>query len=61
MIDQSAMKLVVPMSESNIGKVKLGQPATVTVPALPTQKLAAHVSEHQPAADQQQRRRQLST
>jgi multidrug efflux pump subunit AcrA (membrane-fusion protein) len=38
------MQLVVPMSESSISKVKVGQPATVTVNALATEKLAAHVT-----------------
>jgi macrolide-specific efflux system membrane fusion protein len=39
------MKLVVPLSESEVGEVKRGQPATVTVEALKGTKLAAHVSE----------------
>ena len=39
------MQLVVPMSESSIGKVKVGQSATVTVQALPSEKLAAHVTD----------------
>ena len=39
------MQLVVPLSESEIGNVKAGQPATVTVEALSGAKLAAHVSE----------------
>jgi hypothetical protein len=39
------MQLVVPLSESEIGNVKGGQPATVTVEALNGAKLAAHVSE----------------
>ncbi len=39
------MQLVVPLSESEIGNVKAGQPATVTVEALNGAKLAAHVSE----------------
>jgi hypothetical protein len=39
------MKLVVPLSESEVGSVKRGQPATVTVEALKGAKLAAHVSE----------------
>jgi hypothetical protein len=43
--DLSAMKLVVPLSESEIGNVKVGQPATVTIEALKSAKLAAHVSE----------------
>jgi macrolide-specific efflux system membrane fusion protein len=44
LINLSRMQLVVPMAESSIGKVKIGQPATVTVQALPTEKLAAHVT-----------------
>jgi HlyD family secretion protein len=43
--DLSSMKLVVPLSESEVGSVKAGQPATVTVEALKSAKLAAHVSE----------------
>jgi multidrug efflux pump subunit AcrA (membrane-fusion protein) len=43
--DLSSMQLVVPLSESEIGNVKAGQPATVTVEALSGTKLAAHVSE----------------
>ena len=44
LVDTSSMNLVVPMSESDITKVKVGQPATVTVNALPDEKLAAHVT-----------------
>jgi multidrug efflux pump subunit AcrA (membrane-fusion protein) len=43
--DLSSMKLVVPLSESEVGSVKAGQPATVTIEALKSAKLAAHVSE----------------
>ncbi len=43
--DLSSMQLVVPLSESEIGNVRAGQPATVTVEALSGAKLAAHVSE----------------
>jgi HlyD family secretion protein len=43
--DLSSMQLVVPLSESEIGNVKVGQIATVTVEALEGRKLAAHVSE----------------
>jgi multidrug efflux pump subunit AcrA (membrane-fusion protein) len=43
--DLSSMKLVVPLSESEVGSVKAGQTATVTVEALKSAKLAAHVSE----------------
>jgi hypothetical protein len=39
------MHLVVALSESEIGNVKIGQIATVTVEALAGRKLAAHVSE----------------
>jgi macrolide-specific efflux system membrane fusion protein len=35
---------VVPFSESDIGKIKKHQPATVTITALPGTELAAHVS-----------------
>jgi multidrug efflux pump subunit AcrA (membrane-fusion protein) len=41
----SSMELVVPLSESEIGSVRRGQPATVTVEALAGSKFAAHVSE----------------
>jgi membrane fusion protein, macrolide-specific efflux system len=43
--DLSSMQLVVPLSESEISSVKVGQIATVTVEALGGRKLAAHVSE----------------
>jgi multidrug resistance efflux pump len=43
--DLSSMQLVVALSESEIGNVKVGQIATVTVEALESRKLAAHVSE----------------
>jgi len=39
------MQLVVPLSESEIGNVRSGQIATVTVEALEGRKLAAHVGE----------------
>ena len=43
--DLSSLKLVVPLSESEVGSVRAGQTATVTVEALKGTKLAAHVSE----------------
>jgi HlyD family secretion protein/macrolide-specific efflux system membrane fusion protein len=43
--DLTSMLLVAPLSESEIGNVKVGQIATVTVEALSGAKLAAHVSE----------------
>jgi HlyD family secretion protein len=43
--DLSSMQLVVALSESEIGHVKVGQIATVSVEALEGRKLAAHVSE----------------
>jgi multidrug efflux pump subunit AcrA (membrane-fusion protein) len=43
--DLSSMRLVVALSESEIGNVKVGQIATVTVEALEGRKLAAHVRE----------------
>jgi multidrug efflux pump subunit AcrA (membrane-fusion protein) len=43
--DLSSMQLVAPLSESEIGDVKVGQTATVTVEALSGTKLAAHVGE----------------
>jgi multidrug efflux pump subunit AcrA (membrane-fusion protein) len=43
--DLSSIQLVVALSESEIGSVKVGQIATVTVEALAGSKLAAHVSE----------------
>ncbi|HEV3318983.1 MAG TPA: HlyD family efflux transporter periplasmic adaptor subunit [Solirubrobacteraceae bacterium] len=43
--DLSSMQLVVPLSESEIGSVRDGQTATVTVEALDGDKLAAHVNE----------------
>jgi multidrug efflux pump subunit AcrA (membrane-fusion protein) len=41
--DLSAMQLVVPLSESEIPSVKVGQPATITIEALEGRKLAAEV------------------
>jgi multidrug efflux pump subunit AcrA (membrane-fusion protein) len=41
--DLSSMQLVVPLSESEVGSVRSGQPATVTIEALESTKLAAHV------------------
>jgi len=38
------MEVVVPFGESDIGKIKVGQPATVTVDALSSLELAAHVT-----------------
>ena len=43
-VDMSRLDLVVPFSESDIHKLKLHQPATVTVNALPGTQLAAHVT-----------------
>lgn len=43
--DLASMQLVAPLSESEIGAVKAGQVATVTVEALSETKLAAHVAE----------------
>ena len=43
--DLSSMQIVAPLSESEIGSVKVGQTATVTVEALNGTKLAAHVGE----------------
>jgi multidrug efflux pump subunit AcrA (membrane-fusion protein) len=43
--DLSSLALVAPLSESEIGDVKDGQMATVSVEALQGRKLAAHVSE----------------
>ena len=41
--DLDALNVVVPFSESDVGKLRVGQPATVSVNALPNQQLAAHV------------------
>ncbi|HST55407.1 MAG TPA: biotin/lipoyl-binding protein [Solirubrobacteraceae bacterium] len=43
-VNTSSMDLLAPFSESDINKIRLHQPATVTVNALPNEKLAAHVS-----------------
>lgn len=43
--DLSSMKLVVPLAESEVGNVKVGQIATVTIEALAGRKVAAHVGE----------------
>jgi macrolide-specific efflux system membrane fusion protein len=44
LVDRSKMALTVPFSESDIHQLKRGQPATVTVNAIPGLELAAHVS-----------------
>ena len=41
--DLSSMQLVVALSESEVGSVRVGQPAAVTIEALESTKLAAHV------------------
>jgi multidrug efflux pump subunit AcrA (membrane-fusion protein) len=41
--DLSSMQLVVPLSETEVGSVRVGQPATVTIEALESTKLAAEV------------------
>ena len=41
--DLSAMQLVVPLSESEIASVSVGQPATITIEALEGKKVAAEV------------------
>jgi HlyD family secretion protein len=43
--DLSSMELVVPLSESEVGNVRAHQTATVTIEALGSRKVAAHVSE----------------
>jgi multidrug efflux pump subunit AcrA (membrane-fusion protein) len=42
--DLGSMELVVPLSESEVGNVKVGQTATVTVEALSGRRLAGHVT-----------------
>jgi len=42
--DLDAMNVVVPFSESDVGKLRAGQPATISVNALPNEQLAAHVT-----------------
>lgn len=42
--DLSAMQLVVPLSESEVGEVKVGQPATIAIEALEGHKMAAEVT-----------------
>jgi membrane fusion protein, macrolide-specific efflux system len=43
LVNTSSMQVVVPLSESDITKVKVDQPASITVNALPTEKLSAKV------------------
>jgi macrolide-specific efflux system membrane fusion protein len=40
----SSMQLVVSVSESDIGSIKVGQPATISVDALPSEEFAAKVT-----------------
>ncbi|MDQ6928899.1 MAG: efflux RND transporter periplasmic adaptor subunit, partial [Actinomycetota bacterium] len=42
--DLDSLKLKVPLSESDIHRVQVGQPASLTVNALPGEKLAGHVT-----------------
>ncbi|MEA2267285.1 MAG: hypothetical protein QOE27_2868 [Solirubrobacteraceae bacterium] len=44
LVDLSGMEVVVPMGEADITKVRSGQPATVTVNAIPGSELGAHVT-----------------
>jgi multidrug efflux pump subunit AcrA (membrane-fusion protein) len=44
-VNTSALSMTVAFSESDITKVKVGQPATVTLDAVPGTELAAHVSQ----------------
>jgi HlyD family secretion protein len=46
----SGMQIVASFSETDAAKIKVGQPATVTVDALPGEELAAHVVEVAPTA-----------
>ena len=48
--DLQGLQVAVPFSESDAVKVRLGQPATVSLDALPTTKLAAHVVSVSPTA-----------
>lgn len=43
-VNVAAMEVVVPLGESDIGRINVGQPATVTVDALSSLELAAHVT-----------------
>ena len=51
--------MTVAFSESDISKVQVGQPATITMDALTGVELAAHVTVDLDGRDDQQRRRQL--
>ncbi len=44
LVDIDGLRLTAGFSESDAAKIKLGQPATITVAALPDKKLAAHVA-----------------
>jgi multidrug efflux pump subunit AcrA (membrane-fusion protein) len=44
LVDTTSFELQVPISESDISKLHVGQPATVTVNALPGEQTAAHVT-----------------
>jgi membrane fusion protein, macrolide-specific efflux system len=44
-VNTSALSMTVAFSESDISKVNVGQPATVTLDALPGVELAAHISQ----------------
>jgi multidrug efflux pump subunit AcrA (membrane-fusion protein) len=42
--DLSSMQLVVSVSEADIGSIKVGEPATVSIDALPNEEFAAKVT-----------------
>jgi multidrug resistance efflux pump len=48
--DLGSLQVQVDFSESDAAKIRLGQPATVTVSALPNRKLAAHVIQVAPSS-----------
>jgi multidrug efflux pump subunit AcrA (membrane-fusion protein) len=49
-VNTSALTMSVPLSESDISQVSDGQPATISLDALPSVELAAHVSAISPTA-----------
>ncbi|HEX4107726.1 MAG TPA: HlyD family efflux transporter periplasmic adaptor subunit [Solirubrobacteraceae bacterium] len=49
-VDTRALTMTVPLSESDIAQVKVGQPATISLDALPSVELAARVSSVSPTA-----------
>jgi HlyD family secretion protein len=54
LIDTSEFKIVMAIDETDIGKIEVDQPATITLDAFPGERLSGHVTEVSPAGTVQQ-------